>query len=162
MLTRAHHPVLPQLYGDRLDFDVPHLIMEYVDGPALDEELEQAGAMPAAAAALLAAHLLAALVAVHATGAAHLDIKPDNIMIRDGRPILLDFGSARPLGQPAATGRPVGTWATPPRRWRRAPVAASMDIYGVGMVLAEALGQPRGACTIPSNTHADSAGCVVR
>ncbi len=144
VLTRAHHPVLPQLYGDRLDTEVPHLIMEYVDGPALDQELEEAGPMPAAAAALLAAHLLAALVAVHATGAAHLDIKPENIVIRDGRPILLDFGSARPLGSRQPPGRPVGTdgYAAPEME-ACLPGAASMDVYGVGVVLAEALGRPR-------------------
>jgi serine/threonine protein kinase len=143
VLTRARHPVLPQLYENHLDFDVPHLIMEYVDGPTLSEDLDESGRLPAAAAALLAAHLLSALVAVHATGAAHLDIKPDNVMIRDRRPILLDFGSARPLGHRQPIGRPVGTLGyAAPEMEACAPIAASMDIYGVGMVLREALGHP--------------------
>jgi serine/threonine protein kinase len=143
VLTRARHPVLPQLYENRLDFDVPHLIMEYVDGLTLREELDESGRLPAPAAALLAAHLLTALVVVHATGAAHLDIKPDNIMIRDGRPILLDFGSARPLGHRQPIGRPVGTLGyAAPEMEACAPIAASMDIYGVGMVLREVLGHP--------------------
>ena len=152
VLTRARHPVLPQLYENRLDFDVPHLIMEYVDGPTLSEELDESGRLPAAAAALLAAHLLTALVVVHATGAAHLDIKPDNIMIRDGRPILLDFGSARPLGHRQPAGRPVGTLGyAAPEMEACAPIAASMDIYGVGMVLREALGH-----TGPGSPNAQS------
>ena len=41
--------------------------------------------------------LLSALELVHANRAWHLDISPDNVMIRsaDGAPILLDFGASR-------------------------------------------------------------------
>lgn len=143
VLTRARHPVLPQLYEDHLDFDVPHLIMEYVDGVTLSDELDTSGPLPAGSAALLAAHLLSALVVVHATGAAHLDVKSDNIMIKDGRPFLLDFGSARPLGSRQPAGRPVGTLGyAAPEMEACEPIAASMDVYGIGAVLQEALGRP--------------------
>ena len=141
VLTRARHPVLPALYENRLDFDVPHLILEYVDGLTLSDELDASGPLPPASAALLAAQLLSALVVIHGTGAAHLDIKPDNIMIKDGRPILLDFGSARPLGSRQPAGRPVGTLGyAAPEMEACEPIGAAMDVYGVGMVLQEALG----------------------
>jgi len=57
-----------------------------LDSPATQEELD-----------LIAAPLLNALELVHANRAWHLDISPDNIMIRasDGAPILLDFGASR-------------------------------------------------------------------
>jgi hypothetical protein len=57
-----------------------------LDSPATQEELD-----------LITAPLLSALELVHANRAWHLDISPDNIMIRasDGAPILLDFGASR-------------------------------------------------------------------
>ncbi|TAQ86248.1 hypothetical protein B7494_g5414 [Chlorociboria aeruginascens] len=36
---------------------------------------------------------------LHSLGLAHNDINPDNIMIKDGMPVLIDFGSAQPFGK---------------------------------------------------------------
>ncbi|KAI0388757.1 kinase-like domain-containing protein [Xylariaceae sp. FL0594] len=36
---------------------------------------------------------------IHAMGLAHNDINPDNIMFRDGTPLLIDFGSCQPFGE---------------------------------------------------------------
>ncbi|KAI0407488.1 kinase-like domain-containing protein [Xylaria palmicola] len=35
---------------------------------------------------------------IHSLGLAHNDINPDNIMIKDGMPVLIDFGSCQPFG----------------------------------------------------------------
>jgi serine/threonine protein kinase len=35
---------------------------------------------------------------IHSLGLAHNDINPDNIMIKDGTPVLIDFGSCQPFG----------------------------------------------------------------
>lgn len=35
---------------------------------------------------------------LHSLGLAHNDINPDNIMVRDGEPVLIDFGSCQPFG----------------------------------------------------------------
>jgi serine/threonine protein kinase len=37
---------------------------------------------------------------LHSLGLAHNDINPDNIMIRNGAPVLIDFGSCQPVGKP--------------------------------------------------------------
>jgi serine/threonine protein kinase len=60
--------------------------LQGLDSPATQEELD-----------LIATPLLSALELVHANRAWHLDISPDNVMIRasDGAPILLDFGASR-------------------------------------------------------------------
>jgi serine/threonine protein kinase len=60
--------------------------LQGLDSPATQEELD-----------LIATPLLSALDLVHANRAWHLDISPDNVMIRasDGAPILLDFGASR-------------------------------------------------------------------
>lgn len=57
-----------------------------IEGPPTQEEMD-----------LIAGPLLSALELVHTNGTWHLDVSPDNILIRstDGEPILLDFGAAR-------------------------------------------------------------------
>ena len=60
--------------------------LQGLDSPATQEELD-----------LIATPLLSALELVHTNRTWHLDISPDNVMIRasDGAPILLDFGASR-------------------------------------------------------------------
>lgn len=134
------HPGLPRLYRDGTDAAQPHVVIEYVDGPALDDEIEERGAFGALDVALLATQLLAALRTVHARGLAHLDLKPANIVLRDARPVVLDFGSAREIGAPQPAGKLIGSpgYAAPELE-AGAPISATMDVYGVGVVLHEAL-----------------------
>jgi serine/threonine protein kinase len=135
------HPVLPRLYAWQLEGPCPYLLLEYVDGPALDEELTDHKALHPRSVALLGAQLLTALLPVHARGLAHLDIKPENVMIRDGRPVLVDFGSSRRLGSRQPAGHPVGTLGyAAPEMEACEPISPGMDIYGIGIVLREALG----------------------
>ena len=100
------HPALPALYVDGTAAATPHIVLEYVDGPALDDEVADHGPLAAVEAAVLGWQLLAALRAVHARGLAHVDVKPENVVLRDGRPVLIDFGSAREIGAAQPAGRP--------------------------------------------------------
>jgi serine/threonine protein kinase len=75
------------------------LLLEVLDGPTLDHEREQAGGRLSVSHAIRAVmHVGAALEHVHSRGYAHLDVKPGNVIVMDGRPVLFDFGTARPLG----------------------------------------------------------------
>jgi serine/threonine protein kinase len=134
------HPALPRLLSDGTSDPMPHILIEYIDGPALDEEIEENGAIGAEEAALLGAQLLPAIVSLHDRGLAHLDVKPANVVLRDGHPILLDFGAARPIGSLQHAGFPVGTDGyIAPEQEACEPVSVAMDLYGLGMVLAEAV-----------------------
>ena len=139
-LSSVRHPALPALYEDGTEAALPYVAMQHVDGTPLDEERSEAGAFEPVAAAQLAAVLLSAVRALHSAGLAHLDVKPENVVLRDGRPVLIDLGSARPLGSLQPAGRPVGTlgWSAPEMEACE-PIAASMDVYGVGQVLLDAL-----------------------
>jgi serine/threonine protein kinase len=139
-LSGATHPAMPRLIADSTEDAVPHLVMEYVDGPALDEELDRVGPMPPAEVAMLGTQVLAVLIDMHRRGLAHLDLKPENVVLRDGRPVVIDFGSARLIGAPQPAGRPVGTagYAAPEQEACR-PISSTMDCYGVGSILYEAL-----------------------
>jgi serine/threonine protein kinase len=139
------HPALPRLLADGTSDPVPHILIEYIDGPALDEEIDEHGAIAAEEAAVLGAQLLPAVTSLHDRGLAHLDLKPANIVLRDGHPVLLDFGAARPIGSLQPAGQPVGTEGyCAPEQEACEPVSLAMDLYGLGMVLAEAVtGVPR-------------------
>jgi len=148
------HPSVPRLLTDGTDSPVPHILVEYVDGPALDEEIDENGAIGPEEAAVLGAQLLPALMSLHRRGLAHLDLKPDNVVLRDARPILLDFGTARRIGSRQPAGHPVGTAGyAAPEQEACEPVSVAMDLYGLGMVLAEAVtGAPTPKATeIPSS-----------
>jgi serine/threonine protein kinase len=133
------HPCLPRLFRDGTTAAVPHIAMEYVDGPILGEELAIGGALDHPETALLGAQLLTGLLALHNRGLAHLDVKPDNAILRDLRPVLIDFGSARRIGAPQPR-HPAGTPGYTALELEAGdPVDPTMDLYSLGAVLHEAL-----------------------
>ncbi|HEX5403425.1 MAG TPA: serine/threonine-protein kinase [Pseudonocardiaceae bacterium] len=139
-LSGASHPGLPRLIGDGSGEPVPHLVMEYIDGPALDEELDRTGPMAATDVALMCVQILGTVSDLHRRGLAHLDLKPENIVLRDGRPIVIDFGSTRRIGAKQPAGKPIGTAGyAAPEQEDCEPISATMDCYGVGAIMYESL-----------------------
>lgn len=137
-LAGTAHPGTPRLLADGTEEDCPYLLVEYVVGSALDEYVEEHGELGPVETALLGVQILSAVGALHARGLAHLDLKPENVVLGDGRPIVIDFGSAREIGSPQPAGRPIGTlgYAAPEQEDCR-PISSTMDVYGVGMILDE-------------------------
>jgi serine/threonine protein kinase len=82
--------------------------------------------------------LLETLGAVHQRGVLHRDLKPGNVLVRtDGRPVLLDFGSAVLRGRgrdPAGTPRYLA-----PEQLFGLPPDERADLYAVGVMVHEAL-----------------------
>ena len=139
-MSGALHPSIPKLIADGVEDAVPHLVMEYVDGLPLDAVLDDTGPMTAPNAALMCVQILAAVTDLHSRGLAHLDLKPPNVVLRDGRPVVIDYGSTRVIGTPQPAGKPVGTEGyAAPEQEQCLPVSPTMDCYGVGAILYEAL-----------------------
>ena len=78
-----------------------YIVMDYVDGQGLSDEIKRLGRMPWERVVLLMMPLMRELDKLHKKNLLHRDIKPDNIRIvkdRDSgeeRLVLLDFGAAR-------------------------------------------------------------------
>jgi eukaryotic-like serine/threonine-protein kinase len=95
LLGLPHHPNLARF----VTFDLaarpkPILVMELVEGMSLDEVIGRRALDTPGAFALLDG-VLAGLEAMHGVGVGHLDIKPQNVILRGGRePVLVDFGLA--------------------------------------------------------------------
>jgi eukaryotic-like serine/threonine-protein kinase len=138
-LIRCPHPALPRLLTDGRAGTPPYLVQEYLDGPTLDSAVEEAPLDPAETIAV-AAQLTAVIRTLHRAGLAHVDLKCDNVILRDGRPCLLDLGSARDLGRMQPAGRPIGSpgYAAPELE-AGDPISAAMDLYGIGTIMYEAL-----------------------
>lgn len=156
-LSGVTHPAFPRLLHDGTRDETPHLLMEYVDGPSLAGVLEDDGPMLVEDAAVLVAQLLAGVADLHRRGLAHLDLKPANIVLRDGKPIVVDFGSTRRIGTSQRSGPLTGTegYAAPEQEagWT---ISSTMDCYTAGVILYEAItgdtpGQSSEMVSVPPN-----------
>lgn len=141
-LRPLRHPAFPRLLADASRTDQPHLVLEYLDGPALDQALDADGPLSGPDTARLGVGLLAAVRSLHATGTAHLDVCPDNVLLVDRRVRLIDLGAARPLGRLLRRGEEAGTddFIAPELAVAAGgPVTAAMDVFSVGATLRAVL-----------------------
>jgi serine/threonine protein kinase len=113
-----------------------YMVMEYEPGQSLAAQLEAGdGTLTDAKLLQVFIPILNGLQAMHEAGLVHLDIKPDNIYLgADGRPILIDFGSASQIAAQKATGQVAITPAYAaiehyPDKGKRGPWT---DIYSIG------------------------------
>ena len=117
-------------------------LMEFVDGRTLAGLIDTHpnGRLSVSDAIRMAIHVGAALRAVHAGGYVHLDVKPDNVIVtRGGRPILFDFGTARPIDQ-QRPDRVMGTDPyIAPEECALGQVGAASDVSSLGVTLYECL-----------------------
>ena len=78
------------------DQDTHYIVMEYVSGGTLKEEIQQHAPLPLAQALQVASNIAEALDHAHQHQLVHCDIKPHNILIQPGgRVKVTDFGIAR-------------------------------------------------------------------
>jgi tRNA A-37 threonylcarbamoyl transferase component Bud32 len=80
--SALRHPNIVQV----LDFNVtpdgnPYLVMEYLDGIELAEEIRRGGAMPVERVLDLVGQLASGLAAAHGQGVVHRDLKPQNMFL---------------------------------------------------------------------------------
>jgi len=141
-MARINHPNVVRVFDSGWEEGLPYLALEWVEGGSLGEKLK-GGPLPQNAVKRLARELLDGLTAVHEAGLLHRDIKPDNIMMaRDGSAKLTDFSLAGLAHQSTLTGHDaiVGSPAyIAPELIDRKPPDKRSDLYGVGVVLYEAL-----------------------
>jgi serine/threonine protein kinase len=142
-----------------LDFDLEStpafIVYELLEGQTLESLLAKEGPMSEAGVVVIASQVLMSVREAHSIGAVHRDIKPANIFICRGVGLVkvLDFGIARTTGNAeaplTAAGLLIGTPRyMPPEQIRGSEPIPAMDVYAVGMMMAEMLtGEPVLRCT---------------
>jgi serine/threonine protein kinase len=140
LLERLAHPVVVRSFGAVLDQPFPHLVLEHLDGPTLDELLQRHGALALEQLLPLGLHVASALHYMAAEGVVHLDVKPSNIVM-GGPPRLIDLSVARTFEEAAALRSPIGTdaYMAPEQCEPDGRLGAPADVFGLAATLYTAL-----------------------
>jgi serine/threonine protein kinase len=145
ILGRLTHPHIAELFDAGISADGSrYLILEYVDGLAIDEYCDKR--MPDVDTRIkLFLDVLSAVAEAHANLIVHRDIKPSNVLVRnDGQVKLLDFGIAKLLAQGGDTAVTAltmegGGALTPrfaaPEQVTGGIVTTATDVYALGVLL---------------------------
>lgn len=142
------HPNVVAVHDWGEDRDSAYLVLQLVDGPSLRAVLRQRRRLQPAEAVAVLAPAARGLGAAHAAGLVHRDVKPENVLLGlDGTVRITDFGLARAAASATATfgsGVIVGSpHYLAPEAVRGQPLGPRADVYGLGVVLFEALvGRP--------------------
>lgn len=133
------HPAVVTIFSVLDDADPPAIVMERVDGFALDRFGERLSYEQRAG---LLRDVARGLAAAHARGVIHRDLKPENVIVGpEMRPRILDFGLALTLDEAAASGR--GFEGTPlyasPEQVRGQPLTSASDVFSFGSLMFKVL-----------------------
>ena len=138
-----NHPNAVAVYDVVNHHGRPWLVMEYVEGQTLADEISRDGQISPRRVAEIGAQLAGALARAHERRIVHRDIKPANVLIdKAGRPKISDFGIARGQGddQLTAIGFITGTpgYLSPELARGEDPHPAS-DVWALGATLYAAV-----------------------
>ncbi len=120
-----------------------YIVMEYLDGPTLQQEIQKKGALPINRIVPIIGQLASALDYAHQQGLVHRDVKPANVIVGAGDHITLtDFGlvKAANMAKITSEGMASGTLKyMSPEQARGKELDGSSDIYSLGVVVYEML-----------------------
>jgi len=144
-VAQLNHPNIVTVI-DRGESDgVQYIVFEHVEGEDLKELVARTGPLPVRRAIDLAVQIGRALSFAHANGVVHRDVKPQNVLIRDGNAKVTDFGIARADGveigtADTTTGTVLGTGDyISPEQARGERADEQSDVYSLGALLFELL-----------------------
>jgi eukaryotic-like serine/threonine-protein kinase len=146
LLARLEHPnIAPLLDAGVTPDGLPYLVLEYVEGSAIDRYCD-AAALDIDARLALFSDVCAAVDHAHRNLVIHRDLKPSNILVGgDGRVRLLDFGVAKLLAdgltgeddvlQTRLGAAPLTPEYAAPEQVRGDGVTTQSDVYSLGVLL---------------------------
>ncbi len=152
-MSAIDHPGIVRVIDmGRLPDATTYMVMEYVQGETLNQRIKRVGPLSTELALVVGRTVGEALMAAHARGVVHRDLKPDNIMLAvdafgNEHPKVLDFGIAK-IAQDAElgsglnavqtkTGMVLGTpaYMSPEQCRGQRNISPKTDVYSAGAVL---------------------------
>jgi serine/threonine-protein kinase len=148
--ANLQHPHILPLFDSGEADGFLFYVMPFVEGESLRDRLQREKQLPVDEAVRIAVDMAEALDYAHRHGVVHRDIKPGNVLMHEGRPLIADFGIAIAVGAAGGarlteTGLSVGTpfYMSPEQATGDQGVGAPSDIYSLACVLYEMLvGEP--------------------
>ena len=144
-LAQLSHPNIVAVYDVGEVDDSPFIVMEYLGGGSLKQRIETTGPLKPGDAVRVATEIANGLAFAHSKGIVHADLKPSNILF-DAQDVakICDFGIARTPQEDADTPQLYATaMYVAPERVEGKQASVQSDVYGLGLVLYEALvGKP--------------------
>jgi len=148
--ANLQHPHILPLFDSGEACGYLYYVMPYIEGETLREKLDREKQFGVEESVRIARDVADALDYAHRAGVIHRDIKPGNILLHDGRPVVADFGialavSAAGGGRMTETGLSLGTphYMSPEQASADRDLSARSDVYSLGCVLYEMIaGQP--------------------
>jgi serine/threonine-protein kinase len=134
-IVACAHPSVVQSFGV---YGPDFMLMEMLEGRTLRQTMRRKR-LSIADALRTAVPIGAALAKAHAAGYLHMDVKPENIMVVDERPVLFDFGAARKIGaRRPSKAQGTDAYLAPEERALK-QVGPAADVYSLGVMLYEML-----------------------
>ena len=93
-MRRVRNRYVAEVVDADVQGPAPYVVTRYVPGRTLEDAVRQDGPLRGMALDALAEGLAEALAAIHAAGVIHRDLKPGNVMLDAGQPVIIDFGIA--------------------------------------------------------------------
>lgn len=144
ILSKLLHPYIARLLdAGTTDDGVPFLVMEYIEGIAVDEFCEREN-LDLNSRLKIFNKICEAVSFAHQNLIVHRDLKPTNILItKNGTPKLLDFGISKLLDENAQTSVTIAGAMTleyaSPEQIKGEAITTASDIYSLGVVLNKML-----------------------
>ena len=143
-LAKFRHANIVRVHQIFEENNTAYMVLDFEEGVNFDRWLKNLGRQPAEKELrAILSPLLDALEQVHANGLLHRDIAPDNIIIHpNGKPVLLDFGSARQaMGMRSkSVSAIVKAGYSPPEQYStRGEQGAYTDIYALSATMYRAI-----------------------
>jgi serine/threonine protein kinase len=142
VLWDLRHYALPTM-RDLIQLDDGRLllVMSYIEGPTLEQEVQKKGALDPEAVAWIAERMLNALNYIHRHGVIHGDIKPQNIIVQEDKhmAVLVDFGLSLVKPTSASEAKGYTPFYSPPEEIAGKPLIPESDYYSLGMTMLYAL-----------------------
>src|SRR5207247_8572256 len=144
-VAQLSHPNIVAVYDVGEVDGSPFIVMEYLAGGSLKQKIEAAGPLKPGEAVRVAVEVANGLAFAHSKGIIPADLKPSNILFDANETAkICDFGIARTPQEDADTPQLYATaMYVAPERVEGKSTTVQSDVYGLGLVLYEALvGKP--------------------
>ena len=142
MLARLNNEHIPRVFDRFSEQNRHYLVMEFIDGATLEEEMKKSGGRLDEPRVIdIALQVLATLEYLHGLEppVIYRDLKPSNVMMMaNGQAKLIDFGIARHF-QPLQNVTMIGTQGYAPPEQYRGKVEQRSDLYALGATMHHAL-----------------------